>query len=450
MEDPRSTNGAVGGDEPQAAGQPGATPRVTVKPLDYTQLRLLAECAVGITDEKSNFYFTHQKPEPELKLSKEDLDSLGDGEVVIPAFDEEKYPRNAVTLKVGKDVVVDDPAMPKPGVADAIFWSDAAVQKFVFPYVASCAGTGAATMLQQLQAVWNAYPDTVVVYALIHINRFVPGVSLDLGKAFWVVYELVENGETQPGLLMASLDIFTNKYLSSDSLVLPPPPPSPTAVDYHRGAGGTPQRPDYTTLRALAEWACSIRDVPAYFRFKAGEHGFTGPHKHLPHEHPGDIVVPVLTPTVPAGRPQLEGVWFQAADSTELKNLAQTGDALFWSTGAIEQFLYPYYASKGGLSALTSLVRMAYVWTGTIPEVEPVDGGESFRTGVQPEVEVVGDEVFALIHLYTSEWVEETSQPQGEQLHTRVDPEREMGMVAGDGTVTRLHDYLSAHHSRQG
>jgi hypothetical protein len=430
----------------------GATKKVSVTALDYTQLRLLAECAVGITDEAANFYFT-QKPEPELKLSAKGLDSLDADEVVIPALDDEKYPKNGVTLKAGdKPLVHDDPA-PAAGVADAIFWSDAAVQKFVFPYVASCAGTGAATMLQQVQQAWNGYPtDKVVVYALVHVNRLQPQVALELQKVFWVVYELVQDGKPVPGLIMDSLDVFTNKFGSPTDELVPPPPPSDRAVDYHRGAGGTPQRPDYVTLRALAEWACSMRDKPVYFRFKAGDTGFTGPHEHLPHVHPGDIVVPVMTPTVPAGRRQLEGVWFQPEGSDTPSNLAQKGDALFWSTGAIEQFLYPYYASKGGLESLKSLVRMAYVWTGQKPTVEALEGPANFEDEVlQAEDEETGDRVFALIHLYTSEWVEETSQPEGSQvaqLYTRVDPERDLGTVAGDGSVTRLHEAIKGRRAQ--
>lgn len=404
------------------------TPAVSIPALDYTQLRLLAECTAGYAKERVHFVFTQpqdgQSGPATLELHRGDAE-LEPTSVLVPATGgAERFPANAVTLgttTARPAEAGDDGSYPfAAGDCDAVFWSDAAVQKFVFPYVASCGGSQGAAALGQLQRAWNDYPtDQVTVYALAHLTRFALNTPIRLGNAFAVVY--AEAGSST--LAMLPVEDFLARFQPSGGTKAWA---AEEAVPYVRGKGREkPQFPGYVTLRALAEWACSITE-PRYFVFQAGKHGFVGIGPDLKGVRYGDIVIPVQTPTMPADRPVLHGVWFQAEGEDTLRNLANQGDALFWCTGSIEQFLYPYYASKGGLDGLSSLREMGQTWE---------DGGAN-----PPGAD--GDQrVLALIHLPSSEWSTETSV-------TQVDPRRDMGVVPPAGDPVPVMDHLMARQGR--
>jgi hypothetical protein len=440
--------------EPTDPSTGQATEPAEVRALDYTQLRLLAELAVGTKDgEHVNFFFAEPgDPGVPIKLERHARGQpLTSRDIVAPASNPHtRFPRNQVTVSAsgGASATEGDPLM---GVPDAMFWSDAAVQKFVVPYLASCAGTGLqrpqprhpnehegvdprkredvdgphpTDVLQLLQDAWNFYPSRdVSVYALAHVADFEPGVELSLKKAFQVGFTRTTDGGENPPLHWMPLDDFTEKYPpSSGSGDLPKPP-----VKYHRGKRHVPpQYPNYLTLRAMAEYAASLRGDARYFLLPAAQPDkFTGPFKHLPAVKYGDIVIPVQTATVPYERKDPGAVWFQPPEGVAPINLAAVDpkvglprhDAVFWSTGAIEQFLFPYYASKCGFAALAQLAKMYAVWTGKLPAGWPNPTQEaSFAAETGAEDSAFGDEeVFALVHLYTSEWVEETEETMGEE-----------------------------------
>lgn len=396
MEDRTSFTAVL--DRADPADENGSLPQTL--PLDYRQLRLLAESAAGVDNQLARFYFDKQGT-----LLRTGFDTpVAEDDVTVPAYEAGRFPPNRAVLQVDKFV---DPETwyVAPPTADAMFWSDAAVHKFLVPYIASCGGERAASLLALLRSAWNLYlAELVTVYALVHVTSTESGAPADLQASIQVVF--AQNPVVAPfsGLQALPLDEFVNLYGGSESSDVDPVKP----VAYLRGGDGTPQLPNYQKLRAMAEWAASLRNEPAYFLFRAGENGFRAPQDTLPEEMgPGDIVVPAFTPTVPAGRPVLHGVWLNHDDSGS-KNLAHEGDALFWSTAAVEQFLFPYYASKGGLRALPDLEDIHDTWT---------MGAEN---GVN-----------ALIHLPSSMWTDVTV----DSLVTRVDPTRQLGVVA----QTRTH-----------
>lgn len=403
-----------------------ATRETRVEAIDYPGLRLLAECAAGVNNEPVDFIFRHGR-----SLRREPrMTDAGPADVLVTAFDGGRYPDNRVALDAVKTHHPHPDAHPPLARADAVFWSDAAVQKFVFPYVASCSGEGAREGLDKLQLAWNHYPEhRVSVYGLVHVNHFRAHTELRLEDAFLVAFARRHAREEDPPIELLTVSEFIDEFKPKRS-----PAPEPRKVHYHRGAGGAePQRPDYVALRALAEWACSIRGEPRYFVFPAGGNGFHGPFPWLPAVQPGDIVIPVHTPTVPANRPELGALWFTPARESGQKpaharNLAGQGDALFWSTGAVEQFLFPYYASKAGLKSLPQLVEMAYAWTGHLPE-GVVPEGPAWKA-VSPLAEAQGGAtVTALIHLHTSEWTDVNEEGA---VQSATDVEIEVG---ADGSV---------------
>ena len=415
---------------PDGAAHPSAgTPEELVPAIAYGELRLLAECAVGNIGHPVDYLFVGRT----LERAPYQADP-GPADVVVHTADTGRSPRNRVELRVTPTSAPDPlPRHPagreehgvhagQPAQADAMFWSDAAVQKFLLPYLASCSGSRAGEVLNKVQDAWNRYPQRrVTVYALVHVNTFPAGTPLHLEDTLLVAF--TRHGSDRLDLL--TVRAFLDEFGTGE----PVPDSASREVEYHRGGPGrAPQHPGYTQLRALAEWACSIRDRPHYFVFRAGENGFRGHHDTLPDVGPGDIVIPAFTPSVPAGRPGLGGVWFTPEDGTHAVNLAGDGDALFWSTGAIEQFMFPYYASKGGLQALPDLMELARVWTGR--RCAGWSGAEAEAGGREAET-YEGGQVMGLIHLPTSEWTDVTQQGTVEP-ETRVDLTRQLGVLTVD------------------
>lgn len=381
---------------------------ITVPALSYTQVRLLAECTAGIDNTAAHFIFAGQG------LTRTQSNVAPATAVLVPARQKGRFSRLA---QVGLQRV---PPIAQGGVeveletlnavdyfADALFWSDSAVKKFLFPYVASCGGSDAGNALQRLQQAWNGFPGTVQVYALMHVTPFQFNTPLDLGSALWVVFADAD------GMLGAQpLDEFLPETSLEDRGHLIPPGSADAAdVPYDRGSMVVPpQYPDYVTLRAMAEYAASLASQPYYFVFRAGSNTFDFPvSAELPTDlQPGDFVIPVQTPTVPAGRPELGALWFQPEEQYPM-DLGHAGDAMFWSTGAIEQFMFPYYASKLGFAAPEDLALMRHVWDPTY--VPP--SAEALGEGPQPSPEAAGAETFltgdtevhALVHLPRSDWV---------------------------------------------
>jgi hypothetical protein len=414
-----------------------ATPEVLVQPIDYTRLRLLAECAAGAIRRPVDYVFVQEASQRTGQLEQvlvqvaPDADP-GPAAVVVPTEDAGRYPANRVELQLAPG----GPLAGAPaGQADAVFWSDAAVQKFLLPYLASCAGSRAGEVLNKVQDAWNRYPQSKVeVYALLHVNTFTSGTPLHLEDTLLVAFTRTgrENLELWP------LHIFAKTFRPETTGPQPAPEPEAATVPYHRGESSrAQQRPGYVQLRALAEYACSLRDKAHYFVFRAGEDGFRA-HHELPDVGPGDIVVPAFTPAVPAGRPALGlgpqpgAVWFTPEGGASV-NLAGEGDALFWSTAAIEQFVFPYYASKGGLHALPDLADLVWAWTGHQPARGYYEGAwTEDAAGVMEEELLMEERVMGIIHLPTSEWTEVTEEGET-RAETGVNLLRQLGVMTVDG-----------------
>lgn len=388
--------------------RPGATALHQVAPLHYHRLRTLAECAAGL-EHDTDFAFT---PDGNLEITTRPQA----GRVLVPARGKGKYPRNVVRLHTapGEDGRVEELRL-EAGIADALFWSDSAVHKFVVPYVASCACHDAPQKLGMLISAWNYYPaDRVTVHALAHVLKDRDGIPLSIENRIHVIYAERRNGREGTSLARLPLSEFVKAYPSAqggsgggDAVKAGGngSGPAQAQVAYRHGGGSDRgQRPDYTVLRALAEHACALSTEPQYFMFKAGEHGFRQKTTtEMPEMEPGDLVIPAFTPTVPPQRPRLQGVWCDSEDG-DTANLARGSDAMFWSDGAIEQFMLPYYASKGGLQlGLRELTEMTGVWSGQADPGREHEQ-EAEEDGTTP--------AYVVVHLSTSEYYEEVVHSQ--------------------------------------
>ena len=368
------------------------TTPATVAPLDYMQLRQLAECTVGLPDDVTDFVFNGHGLEP----LPDDV-APPDGVVLVPATNTtRRTPLQYLTLRVGAaslNVAEYD--------VDAVFWSDAAVEKFVFPYCASCGACEATKAVAELQTAWNQYPEALPVVALLHLAGTAPGAPVT--DSFLVAY-----------LNEGKLNVSPVSAFRSDLDQPRRTPHKHAPVPFQRGivTTATPQYPDYVALRRMAEWASSIRDTPLYFAYNVRMGHYGPPTRTLPPVLEDTIVIPVYTPSIPVDRRQPDGVWFQPATSTGSVapvDLSGVADAVFWSTGAIEQFLLPYYASVDGFAGLSELREISDAWIDDV--IEPLHAGDAAVVDA-PVSDGEGDapEVFGLVHLPRSVWMEVDSE----------------------------------------
>jgi hypothetical protein len=392
-----------------------ATPSL-VPALDYRQLRLLAECSLSLsTSGPASFVF---QPDGTLALVSPDQESLADG-VLVPTTTPGKYPpltyvslqATTVTDNV-QHVSVRDVV---PLHADAVFWSPGAVEKFVVPYYASCSGNRAVEALTTLRGVWNDYPHEARVMALVHTTRPVaPDVSVASVpvEPMWVVFVNEQND-----LDALPLSEFAGKY-----------PPASTVRGEDGGVGESPrvpyQRPSlpaaglphYRALRGMAEWAASFKNHTMYFAFDPATGEFRTPTPTMPPVTGGEIVIPIYNAALTPGRVPPDGVWFQPPGNAAPIDLAGVADSVFWSSGAIEQFLLPYYASVDGFAGITELKRIYEAWV--LDVLAPLGGDAVGGT----ETEGPG-EVYGLVHLPKSAWMEV------EEASSTGLASRELGMV---------------------
>jgi hypothetical protein len=358
---------------------------IPTQPVGYGQLRMLAECAVGLGNRTGVF----AADKGALTWVVDPTEPPPQTAVLVGAANEGKYPEiESVTFDVewtppgGLPTVKGSVNAVQAG-ADALFWSDSAVQKFVFPYFASCAGGEAATRLGQLQDAWNAYPtDAVAMFALMHLA---PAANLPLSL------------DTQFALTYAGTDAVQVVALSEYEIAAAETKPQPAmAAAFQQALPGEPYA-SYDTLRAMAEWAASLNEKARYFVLTPGVDQVLPPQDEVPSVLlPGQVMVPTVTPSVPGPRMAPTGVVLQPAGGTPLP--LDEADAVFWSTGSIQQFLLPYYASVRGFKAPAELQAIIDAWT-----LNVVSRGNVVSPGMKAGVEA--EEVYGLVHLPRSSWM---------------------------------------------
>jgi hypothetical protein len=329
----------------------------TVPPLQYSQVRMLAEAALGIpSGESATFTFDPAGTGGPRRVQRGA--PAPDG-VTVRASNRTRHPNpGQVLLQMETQSGTASLDAVHYG-ADAVFWSDSAVQKFVLPYHASCMGFGASAALAMLEEAWNGDFPGVQVCALMHVtgaraSREGPG---GLVEPLWVVY--VEDDRMQA----RALADFASRYRSEPrpQAASPRVPYTAPALDQLEAASPCP---DYPALRSMAEWAASLDTEPMYFTYDPERRQFGAPTAHA-ESGGGRIVVPVFNPCVKGSRRKRPRVTFGNC------TLPEQCDAVFWSTGAIGQFLLPYYASIDGLDGVQDLQAVRTSWT----ENRPLMGG---------------------------------------------------------------------------
>ncbi|HEU4561995.1 MAG TPA: hypothetical protein VFS20_29480 [Longimicrobium sp.] len=151
------------------------------KPFINAQLlRHLADEAGGTRGKK--FWFVIQPDgtlRPPIPHGNFDPDDFDDNHIVIPWKTDwtvaDRPPLDYVRIKAEDKEFINllDFDGDAHKAADAVFWSEAAVEKFLLPYYASYYGGDAAEELEKLLDLWNGKRtiQNVEIYAMAHLPK---------------------------------------------------------------------------------------------------------------------------------------------------------------------------------------------------------------------------------------------------------------------------------------
>lgn len=392
------TNPTLTGQDPDILG--GSTPAP-----DSLDMRMAAEWASGVRAETLYFTWNHT-----LELTTSPT-ALG------PVQTSDDVSQRPALSAVSFSIEGVEEALIIPGsTVDALFWSESAVEKFLFPYYASMTAYQGTEFLAKLVRAWQGYSGTdVQVVALAHTcgpNPPLPGVPLTPENTLAVVFAPVVNGV--PGTLqMLSLDAFMQLpvFGSTQGQPIPLSPPTGTlgSVPLTPGTGSLASIP----CRELAEFASGIRGQSLAIAREGDELNVSGGSTTPPSSF--DAENPVLyTDLHRPDRPGpvsvyalVNGDWMPLVgpDATQLPT---PPDSLFWTDAAVEKLLMPYYASVKGRYAPWFVTLLMGTWDGLTPPGAPgstqlaIETLEKYASEPPSTRET---EVFGLVHLPRSEYV---------------------------------------------
>lgn len=399
-------------------------PRTPTPVVDYHHLRLMAEWASSVRERPVEF----QVRDGALWMADADAPAPGPALTVPAATPGRSGEVAGLVMRVEG---VDEPLDLAPHGVDALLWSEAAVEKFLVPYYASASGARAGQFLTGLFDAWNGDHGPAQPVALAHLAHPAGDGPLTLADTLAVVFR-DEEGDVPATLEILPLRAFRAHYPArwepSDGTDRAHAPLGTRALP----EGARP--PAYAELRGIAEWAGSMRGGTAYLVYDAeppapggGREGRTA---RIPGPGPSPterIVFAVHTPHAMPARPKPVSVQLVPADGGGPVELVRDPhcDAVFTSTGAMEQFLFPYYASVRGTLAMEELRRMSLAWSGADPGAGPARAVDAAAAPL------------GLVHLPHSDWAveEEVALEAGSPLDQVgvVLPRAEAG---GGGIVT--------------
>ncbi len=330
--------------------------------------------------------------------------------------------------------------------ASALFWGEAAVEKFLAPYYASAASADAPGFLGRLYDAWYGYPAHVVQVCAVAYRYGTrapePGTRLTLGATVGLVCLERETGRMR----MLSLDEFTAHYAGRASQIHAPEPTRPH-TEKMAGWRLTAVETENIVARDMAEFVSGLRGrtitfshtgdrlTPALLPTNLAPDADKGPPPHgflaAGMEH---VRTDRPAPTRVSARVQHDGIVYAQPLVAPGSNPDNAPDSMFWSDGAVEKLMIPYYASvKGSTSPFFEGLLMAQ-WDGLLPPGQSQP--DAVWTAIQGRLEGILDAyapdrvlepntgertstVYTVTHLPRSEYATTEGTDSTEGLETR-------------------------------
>jgi hypothetical protein len=329
--------------------------------------------------------------------------------------------------------------------ASALFWEESAVEKFLLSHYASAAADDASAFLGRVLGAWYGYPARVVqVCALAHLcGPAVPADGTQLSLDDTVGFLCLEDGQELRLLTLAQFEARYDTGLprGTGKPLRAPEGPQP-------GWELTPQG-ESVVARESAEFVSGLRSrtvvfqregntlVPVVLPLDGREPApsaylFTAMAELVRPDRPAPSRVALWV--VPPGAKQAEAHELLPDDPARPRP-----DSVFWTDGAVETFLLPYYASVKGAEGWFFTAWLIGKWDGLIAP------GASARSEVRKVVDryvdrmtrgVENDEeptspVYAITHL-----------PRSEYESSSVDGRTVLLVARGEGKALHSHPLL--------
>jgi hypothetical protein len=417
---------------------------------DYRDLRMVADWASAIRGDP--LYFTYGNDTGRMSLAQ-----FPDGQP--PLFTPPNATRPVVAQVEFAVEGVAEPLRVDGHAYSALLWSESAVEKFLLPCFASADADDAAHFLDRLTRAWYGYPERMVQVCALAYRYGTHAAEGPLSLDASVELVCLERAGGGSGTLrLMGLDEFERRYPSGaarggsrygdeDAAGMPDP-----------HAGWAVARVDSIVAREAAEFVSGMRGRHVWFTFDGG------------------VLTPWVCPTeapgtAPAGTVMAQGVAMRVRPDRpaprSVKVRLQTGhanpvvepdddvtrapDSIFWTDGAVEKLMLPYYASvKGRASPVINLVLMGK-WDGRIPPMSnDLEAAVSalpsyFPLAAGPAANMVAaadddptstSTVYAITHLPRSEYVMDPGVTGGSGSPAL---EHRTGVLTFDGASFALH-----------
>lgn len=395
-------------------------------PMNSDQLRRVADFAGAVRG--AELWTEYDKPRKKIHKSHADLNTAE------TAFVPTRTPLDAIRPRVATvSPGTGGPDLVSRG-ADALFWSEGAVEKFLFPYYASAAGWDAEAFLKRLNDAWYRYDaNRVQVVALAHLATS-PGEdeNLTLENSVGVVYARYEGtgvGKAELLPLPEFLNQFGTLPDTPEPLPLPPIPESPPA----QGTAKERQPLTSVQVRRITETTSGVRGVPVWFTLHKGD--ISASEKPPVDPAPADTVILGGTETRRA-RPAQKGYSIESLNTPFLDWASlDEYDAVFWTDGAVERFMLPYYASVMGYQAVPFLSKLMKIWAPGLAAEGTVETVETDTT-----------KVYAMAHYPRSEYVQMEDTDPAAQAAEHEKMLGSVGLIAhGHNKPVRRRSFADLH-----
>lgn len=331
----------------------------------------------------------------------------------------------------------------------ALFWSESAVEKFLLPYLASAAAGSAPSLFRALWHAWYGYAgeDVQVCAVAYECGPALPARRKRLTLEGMVALVCLVDGQLE----RVPLKEFRKRFPRSGK----GPGTKPNAGLLHRESGWPLNgQVESIVARDAAEFVSGLRGHGVEFEASGGElrpwvaEGGRGSGRAIGFECGMEFVR--------ADRPVPAAVVSYVRDShgTEhARALPMDGcdptrvpDSIFWSDGAVEKLLVPYYASVKGLAAPLFTTLLLGKWCGLVRGEPPVGDLCRVLASLQdflgaPADSLIGgaltddEDPYAVTHLPRSEYIPEPgtggSSPEARTHFLRLGSAREpLGSVS--------------------